>query len=439
LRFTTEKPEEINFKMAEQTTGTGASGPSTARFGILKIRNFRYFWFGTIFSNVGEHIENVIRNWLIWELTHSVFWLMAMVFMHWVPFAVLSIPAGSIAERVNRQRLIIWAEVGLCVAAVGMFVTTYLGVMDQYWMGGLLIVHSVSGALNNPCRQLFLHDMVGREHLLAGVALTSSLRFATQSVGKPIGGLILLTLGASFGFFANAVSYLPLIFALLTVIRVSQKEAVRQRRAFEEFKQGLQHLKAEKSILATICVAIAPSVFVGNGFDPFLVIYADTVFNMGAVGYTYFISAMGIGSVVAVAALSYIGNVRWKGRMLFSGIFGYCISIVGFAFSRSFIPSMVLLFLNGFCQVVHNTSSTTMLLQNVPSDMRGRVIGIFNFGRLGLRVVNGPFLTLLNKLALFTAAGAFAVNAITLTAAAATVAVLVLALAAFAPNVSKQE
>ncbi len=425
--------------MAEQNSGAEASAGQTSRFEIFRNRNFRYYWAGTIFSNVGEHIENVIRNWLIWELTHSVFWLMVMVFMHWVPFAILSIPAGSIADRVDRQRLIIWTEVGQCAAAFGMFFTTYLGVMDQYWMSGWLILHSVSGALSNPCRQLLLHDMVGQEHLLSGVALTSSLRFATQSVGKPIGGLILLTLGTTAGYFANAVAYLPLLLALLTVIRVSQNQVARPRPAFEEFKQGLRHMQREKSIIATICVAIAPSVFVGNGFDPFLVIYSDTVFGMGAKGYTYFITAVGIGALAGVAALSYVGNVQWKGKMLFGGIFGFCFSMLAFALSRSIVPSLVFLFLYGFFQVIHNTSATTMLLENVPSDMRGRVMGVFNFGRLGLRVVNGPFFTVLNKLALLATAGAYASNALTLSAAALTVALLTVGLAILAPNVSKQK
>ncbi len=414
------------------------SPPSSGKFAIFKQRNFRYYWIGTIFSNIGEHIENVIRNWLIWELTHSVFWLMVMVFMHWVPFALLSLPAGSIAERVNRRRLIIWTEVGQCLAALGMFVTTYLGVMDQYWMSALLILHSVAGALSNPCRQLFLHDMVGREHLLSGIALTSSLRFATQSVGKPIGGLILITLGASFGFFVNALAYLPIMLALITVIRVSQREAPRLRRPMEEFKEGVRHVAAEPSMFATLCVAIAPSVFIGNGFDPFLVIYADTVFGLGAEGYTYFITAMGVGAIVAVAILGAIGNVQWKGKMLFGGIFGFCLSMFLFAVSQSLVPSFIFLFLFGFFQVVHNTAATAMLLENVPTEMRGRVMGIFNFGRLGLRVVNGPFFALLNKLALLGATGAFATNALTLTAAAITVAMLTFTLARLAPGVSKQ-
>jgi len=417
----------------------GAPANSPGKFAIFKLRNFRYYWIGTIFSNIGEHIENVIRNWLIWELTHSVFWLMVMVFMHWIPFALLSLPAGSIAERVNRQRLIIWTEVGQCVAALGMFGATYFGVMDQYWMSGLLILHSVSGALSNPCRQLFLHDMVGKDYLLSGIALTSSLRFATQSVGKPIGGVILLTLGASYGFFANAVAYLPIMLALLTVVRVAQNETPRVRRPLEEFKEGVKHVTAQPSMLATLCVAIAPSVFVGNGFDPFLVIYADTVFKMGATGYTYFITAVGVGAVAAVVLLGALGNVQWKGKMLFGGIFGFCLSMISFALSRSLVPSMIFLFLFGFFQVIHNTAATAILLEDVPNQMRGRVMGIFNFGRLGLRVLNGPFFALLNKLAVLGAAGAFATNAITLTAAASTVAVFTLMLALLAPAVSKQK
>jgi hypothetical protein len=79
-----------------------------------------------------------------------------------------------------------------------------------------------------------------------------------------------------------------------------------------------------------------------------------------------------------------------------------------------------------------------MLLENVPSQMRGRVMGIYSFANLGLRVFNGPFFTLLNNLALLAAAGAFATHAITLTAAAVTVALLTFGFVVFVPGVSKQ-
>ena len=393
----------------------------------------------TIFSVIGEHIENVIRNWLIWDLTHSRYWLQVMVTMHWIPHAIFAIPAGSIADRVNRQRVIFWSEIWLMLAATGMFITTNMDVMSVYWMSALLILHSTAGSISNPCRQLFVHDMVGREHLLSGVALTSSLRFATMSIGKPIGGLILLTLGAGFGFFVNALAFIPLILALLTAIRVTQREEPKRRHVFEEFKQGLKYIRSERTILAIICIATAPAIFIGSGFDPFMVIYADSVFGMGAKGYTYFITAVGLGALVGVVALGWIGNVRWKGQMLFIGVFGFCISMVGFAFSQSFVLSLVFLFLFGLFQVLHNSSATTMLLENIPSEMRGRVMGIFNFGRLGLRVVNGPFFIMLRRLATLITAGAFVADALTISTAGLTVALMTLGIAILAPSVSKQE
>lgn len=425
--------------MANDISDTGARGRSSGTFAVLKVRNFRYYWGATIFSVIGEHIENVIRNWLIWDLTHSRYWLQVMVTMHWIPHAIFALPAGSIADRVNRQRVIFWSEIWLMVAAAGMFLTTNQGVMSVYWMSALLILHSTAGSISNPCRQLFVHDMVGREHLLSGVALTSSLRFATMSIGKPIGGLILLTLGAGFGFFVNALAFIPLILALLTAIRVTQREELKRRHVFEEFKQGLKHIAKERSILAIICIATAPAIFIGSGFDPFMVIYADSVFGMGAEGYTYFITAVGLGALVGVVALGRIGNVRWKGQMLFIGVFGFCISMVGFAISQSFALSLVFLFLFGLFQVLHNSSATTMLLEKVPSEMRGRVMGIFNFGRLGLRVVNGPFFIILRRLAALTTASAFVADALTLSTAGLTVILVTLGIAILAPSVSKQE
>ena len=425
--------------MANDISDTGARGRGSGTFAVLKVRNFRYYWGATIFSVIGEHIENVIRNWLIWDLTHSRYWLQVMVTMHWIPHAIFAIPAGSIADRVNRQRVIFWSEIWLMVAAAGMFITTNQGVMSVYWMSALLILHSTAGSISNPCRQLFVHDMVGREHLLSGVALTSSLRFATMSIGKPIGGLILLTLGAGFGFFVNALAFIPLILALLTAIRVTQREEPKRRHVFEEFKQGLKYIRSERSILAIICIATAPAIFIGSGFDPFMVIYADSVFGMGAEGYTYFITAVGLGALVGVVALGRIGNVRWKGQMLFIGVFGFCISMVGFAFSQSFFLSLVFLFLFGLFQVLHNSSATTMLLENVPSEMRGRVMGIFNFGRLGLRVVNGPFFIILRRLAALTTASAFVADALTISTAGLTVALVTLGIAIVVPSVSKQE
>ncbi len=424
----------------EVRSASDRSAPQS-RLAILKIRNFRYFWGATITSLIGEHIEGVIRSWVVWEITGSVFWLSALIFIHWVPFTLFSLPAGMIADRVNRQRVMYWSEIFLAVAAFGMFITTYTGVINQYWLAGLLVIHALPGPLANPCRQLFLHDMVGREHLLAGVSLTSSLRHATQSIGKPVGGLILAMAGPAFGFLIDALLFVPMIITLRFLIHVKQAEAPADRRrpTFKQFVDGLKYVGNDRSILATICLGIAPSTFVGNALVIFYLLYAEQVFEMKELGYTLFLTADGIGALVGVILLIWIGNIAWKGKLLLLGVFGYSGFLLAFAVSRSFPLSLFFLFFFGICQVAVTAAATTLMLTNAPSDKRGQVLGVYNFGNLGLRVLNGPFFWAAHTLALALVANPVTGIAIAVCCGAILIVALGLGVVRYLPGMQHQE
>ena len=412
-----------------------------SRLAILKIRNFRYFWGATITSLIGEHIEGVIRTWVVWEITGSVFWLSALVFIHWVPFTLFSLPAGMIADRVNRQRVMYWAEIFLAVAAFGMFITTYTGVVNEYWLAVFLVVHALPGPFANPCRQLFLHDMVGRENLLAGVSLTTSLRHATQSIGKPIGGIILATAGAAFGFLIDALLFVPMIIVLRFFIHVKQAEipADRRRPAVKQFVEGLKYIRNDRSILATICLGIAPSTFVGNALVIFYLLYAEKVFPNTAMAYTLLLTADGIGALVGVILLIWLGNIAWKGKLLLLGVFGYSGFLIAFAVSQSFLLSLFFLFCFGICQVAVTAAANTLMLTNAPSDKRGQVIGVYNFGNLGLRVLNGPFFWAAHTLALALIANPVTGIAVAVSSGAVMIIALALGVVRYLPGMQHQE
>ncbi len=420
-----------------------ASDRSTpqSRLAILKIRDFRYYWGATITSLIGEHIEGVIRSWVVWEITGSVFWLSALIFVHWVPFTLFSLPAGMIADRVNRQRVMYWAEICLAAAAFGMLITTYTGVINEYWLAGLLVIHALPGPIANPCRQLFLHDMVGRENLLAGISLTSSLRHATQSIGKPVGGLILATVGPAFGFLVDSLLFVPMIITLRFIIRVKQAEvpADRRRATFKQFIEGLKYVGKDRSILATICLGVAPSTFVGNALVIFYLLYAEKVFQMKGTAYTLFLAADGIGALVGVILLVWIGKTAKKGKLLLLGVFGYSGFLIAFALSRSFPLSLLFLFCFGICQVAITSAANTLILSNAPSDKRGQVMGVYNFGSLGLRVVNGPFFWAAHALALALVADPVTGIAIAVSSGAIMVAAFGLGVVRFLPGVQHQE
>ena len=116
--------------------------------------------------------------------------------------------------------------------------------------------------------------------------------------------------------------------------------------------------------------------------------------------YTYFLFFDGIGALVGVILLVWVGNIAWKGKLLLLGVFGYSGFLIAFAISRSFPLSLFFLFCFGICQVAVTAAATTMMLTNAPSDKRGQVMGVYNFGSLGLRVLNGPFFWAAHTLAL---------------------------------------
>lgn len=427
--------------MQNENPSNSEKPKSQPRLAILKIRNFRYYFGATIFSLIGEHIEGVIRSWVVWEITHSVFWLSALIFVHWVPFTLFSLPAGMIADRVNRQRVMFWAEICLSTAAFGMFITTYMGIINEYWLAGLLVIHALPGPLANPCRQLFVHDMVGKEHLLAGVSLTSSLRHATQSIGKPIGGLILATVGPAFGFLIDSLLFVPMIITLRFIINVEQAEvsAERRRPTFKQFTEGIKYVSKDRSILATICLGIAPSTFIGNALIIFYLLYAEQVFHMKETAYTLFLAADGIGALVGVILLVWMGNIAWKGKLLLLGVFGYSGFLIAFALSRSFPLSLFFLFGFGICQVAVTAAATTLMLNSATGDKRGQVMGIYNFGSMGLRVLNGPFFWGAHTLWVAVLANPVTGIAAAVSSGAVMIALIGLGVVKFLPGMHRQE
>lgn len=276
---------------------------------------------------------------------------------------------------------------------------------------------------------------------MAGVSLTSSLRHATQSIGKPVGGIILATAGPAFGFLIDSLLFVPMIITLRFIIHVKQAEAPADRRrpTFKQFMEGLKYVGKDRSILATICLGVAPSTFVGNALVIFYLLYAEQVFQMKETAYTLFLAADGIGALVGVILLVWIGNIAWKGKLLLLGVFGYSGFLIAFAVSRSFVLSLILLFCFGICQVAVTAAATTMMLTNAPSDKRGQVMGVYNFGGLGLRVVNGPFFWAAHTIALALVANPVTGVAIAVSSGAVMIALLGLGVVKFLPGIQHQE
>jgi MFS family permease len=369
-----------------------AKAPPRARFVALEVPTFRWYWAASAISNTGDGMENILRNWLVWEITGSPLWLGMMVFAHWIPFTIFSLYGGILADRYDNRKVQIVAQSLLLSAAVGVAVATLGGFVTEWWIFGFLLLHGFAGAIGGPAQQTLVHDIVGPTRLLSAVSLSSSTRQVSQVIGPVVGGAILVTFGPGTGFLVNALTFLPLL-ALLSVIRIHRAVKLPDpgstRAAFTE---GLRSIKSRADLTSLIAIEMAPAIFLGHTFTSLLPIFVTEVLHTDEIGYAFLLAGSGAGAFLAAVGLAYVSDIPRKGLVILVAAAIEVVAILLFAASTVYWVSVGLMVAIGAATVVTQALTNTTLQLSAPDRLRGRVMGAYAFGTQGMRVVNGPLL-----------------------------------------------
>jgi MFS family permease len=387
------------------------------RFAALEVPQFRIYWLAGALSITGDGMENVIRNWLVWELTHSPLWLGMMVFAHWVPFTFFSLYGGVLADRYDNRKVQLVAQVILLAAALGVAAATLAALPHlEFWIFGLLLVHGFAGAIGNPAQQTLINDLVGRDRLLSAISLNSSMRQVAQVVGPLIAGWFLVALGPGWGFFANGLTFVPLLVVLM-LIRPGHRAAGSRLSLStgDSLREGFAFVRAHPTIGALIVVEMVPVVFLGHALSSLVPAIATDVLHVGSQGYVVLLAGSGAGALAAAVWLAYAEPTR-RGLVILAAAIAEAICILLFALSTSYALSFLLLLAVGATGVVTQALTNTAIQLAAPDRLRGRVMGAYSFGTQGVRVLNGPILggaaQLLANVPLAIAAASLAVIAL---------------------------
>ncbi len=362
-----------------------------SRFAALRVPTFRWYWLAGAVSTTGDGMENVIRNWLVLQLTGSPFWLGMMVFAHWVPFTFFSLYGGVLADRYDNRRVQLLAQTLLLLAAAAIAVVTLAGQVTVWWLFGLLLLHGFAGAIGGPAQQTLIHAMVGRDKVLSAVSLNSSIRQVSQVVGPVIAAFILASFGPGWGFLVNAVTFVPLLLLLL-VIRVPRLGERSAQSARESFTEGVAFVRARPTLGALIAIEMLPVIFLGHTFNSLIPVFVRDVLHGDELTYGFLLAASGVGALVAAMAIAYAPPIHRKGVFIIVAAMVEMVAILVFALSTDYRLSLALMVAIGGATVLAQSLNNSTIQLSVPDGIRGRVMGAYTFGTQGLRVVNGPLL-----------------------------------------------
>ena len=360
----------------------------TRRFPALSVPHFRFYAATALFSMAADNIEHVIGYWVIWQLTHSPFWLGYAVVAHWLPFTLFSFYSGSLADRFDCRRLILVSQ-GLYIFASFGWGFLYLTGQLQIWhIAILLLFHGFAGLIFGPSSMLIIHEMVGEEKLISAVSLNAALRPLATTIGPAVGGLLMATVGPGWGFIANTLIYLPLSVAILYFPYRGATAKKKSEQGWPFIIEGFRVVRQNRMIVAILVVVAVTSFLLGNAFQVLMPAFAQRL-GVSETGYSALLSANGMGAILGGFLLGWIGTTRLRPIMVTAGTLTWSLLLIFFALSNAYVVSLALLCMVGATQIIFVSMSQSIIQAWAPKAVRGRVIGVYNFAAHGMRVLSG--------------------------------------------------
>jgi len=365
----------------------------------LRERNFRIYWLGQAVSNTGNWMQVVALGWFVLQLTDSPIALGLLGLAQFLPILLFSLAGGILADRFLRLHLLIVTQ---SMAMVLAFILSLLALMGKPPLWSLLFIAALSAAIaaiDNPSRQAFLSDLVGKDLLLSAVALNASVYNGAAVVGPSLAGLLLLRVGAAACFMLNALSFLAVLGAL-TMISVGNsklgKTSLSHARGDKSFMGSFRafgSLRHEPAILAVLGIAAATSLL-GRPYLLLMPAFARAVQHVGPQGLGIMVAASGLGSLLGALLLASIrSSKRLDYLLLITGVsFGF--ALVVFALIPNFFLASLVLIGCGAGATMTMMIASTLLQTFAPSAMKGRIMSLYTliaagFTPLGAFIVTG--------------------------------------------------
>lgn len=358
---------------------------------LQRHRNFRLFWIGQTVSLIGTWMQTMAQGWLALELSNSAFLVGLVASAGSLPVLVLSLHAGVVADRTEKLRLVKLGQMAFCLQAAVLWWFMWSGHMTVSWLLTLATVNGVINAFEIPARQSFVVELVGREDLPGAIALNSSGFNIARVVGPSIGGAVIASLGLSWCFGLNALSYIAVLGGLMLIRLPVWTPPEHVVSPFEGIREGVRFMRDTPSIAALMRFVTVYSIL-GVPYLTLMPVVARNQLGLDAGGYGAMLACVGVGGVSGALWLAAIGDRFNRMRLLAVTSYVFAALLVAFSLVRTAVAAYPILLGVGFTMIVTSAVCNSTLQHIVPNELRGRLMAAYSFVVVGLSSVIGSFI-----------------------------------------------
>ncbi|MCC3444473.1 MULTISPECIES: MFS transporter [unclassified Microcoleus] len=350
----------------------------------LRSQNYRLFFAGQGISLIGSWMTQVATVWLVYNLSDSPWMLGVVGFTSQIPTLILLPFAGVLIDRTNRHRVIIATQILAMVQSLALAFLALTGVIN-IWQ--ILILSFCQGAINAfdaPARQAFVSELVEKKEDLANaIALNASMFNGARLIGPAIAGLVIGTVGPSYCFLLDGISYIAVIAGLLAMKIKPRKIAASNTKPLQRLKEGFDYAFGFPPIRA-ILLLLALVSFAGMSHTVLVPIFATKILNGGPQTLGFLMAASGVGAFAGAIYLIGRKSIVGIGKLIAisPAIMGF--GLIGFGLSRILWLSLIMMLFVGFGFIIQFAGGNTFLQTIVEDDKRGRVMSIYTMAFFGV-------------------------------------------------------
>jgi MFS family permease len=379
----------------------------------LRETAFRSLWSGYLVSNLGTWAQSVGGAWLMTSLTTDALPVALMQTATTLPAFLVGVPAGSLADRVDRRRLLLVTQTWMLIAAGALAVLTISGLVSQWSLLGLTFALGLGSAIASPTFASLIPDVVSRPQVAAAVSINSLAYNVARAVGPSLGGALVAAIGPASTFVANTVSFLV---PLAVLKRWRPAASLRPASSGEPFvrsmQAGLFFARQDKHARVVLTRSIL-WMLGASALWSLLPLVARRELQLEAPGYGFLVTCVGGGAILGALVLPTLRRTWPTNWLLIGEVVSFAAMLLALAWVRVLPVVWLMLALGGAAWTQSNQNFQIAIQLSAPAWVRARAIALYLLTFQGGQAIGSTIWGSVadrvgNPLALTVAAGAVA-------------------------------
>jgi MFS family permease len=349
-------------------------------YSSLGVRNYRLYFFGQIVSISGSWMQQIAMAWLVLNLTGSAFTLGLTVALQTLPYLFVGVWGGLLADRLPKRRLLICTQLAQTIVPFAFWALVAGGAIEMWMVYALVFVRGLVNTLDNPARQSFVADMVGRDRIVNAVSLNASVVQAGRLFGPAIAAVILATLGLGPCFLVNGITFLFMVLMLFLMRPEELHPAPVTPRGRGQLRDALRVVAHTPDLLMPLLLMLVVGLLSFN-FAVVLPSIARFTFHGTATTYALMMNFLALGALVGALVAGTRAVVSRRMVAWASLAFGAALGVT--ALADSLPLALVSLIAVGATSVTFSASVQSLLQLTSEPEMRGRILSLYQLVYMG--------------------------------------------------------